>query len=87
MKTIMTLMSNGHKIEVANSLTGTEVILYDGKEVSNKRSVTGSTHIFQVTENDENVQYEVAIGIKMGFFSSKVWCEIRRKGEIIYTSR
>lgn len=81
-----TIMYKGHKIEIPGmSLTGKETVLYDGRVVSSKRSVTGATHIFRVNEEGEDVQYEIEIGTRWHGFSS--WCTVRRKGEIIYSDR
>jgi hypothetical protein len=80
---MLVVMHKNHKIEI--KMLGKEKIFYDGKEVSNKWSVTGATHVFRVTEDGEDVQYDVKIGIRWHGFSW--WCEVRRKGEIIYTDR
>lgn len=78
-----TMIINGHKIEIKE--WGKERILYDGKEVSSKHSLMGATHIFRVAEDGEQVQYEIMIRTRWHGFSW--WCEIRRKGEIIFTDR
>lgn len=78
-----TVISNGHKIEIKG--WGKEKVFYDGKEVSSKYSMTGTTHIFRITEDGEEVQYEIMIGSHWHGLSW--WCEVRRKGEIIYTDR
>lgn len=80
MKTIIT---NGHKIEIKG--WGKEKIYYDGNEVSSKWSTTGGTHIFEVNENNEQVQYEVSFGTRWHGFS--YWVEVRRNGKIIFTDR
>jgi len=80
---MLVVMHKNHKIEI--KMLGKEKIFYDGKEVSNKWSVTGATHVFRVTEDGEDVQYDVKIGTRWHGFSW--WCEVRRKGEIIYTDR
>lgn len=78
-----TIIHNDHKIEIKG--WGKEKIFYDGKEVSSKWSTTGGTHVFRVVEEDEEVQYEVTFGTRWHGFS--YWCEVRRKGGIIYTDR
>jgi len=78
-----TVMYKGHKIEIKT--LSKEKVFYDGKEVSNKWSVTGATHIFRVIEDGEEIQYEVMIDTRWHGFS--FWCVVRRKGEIIYTDR
>jgi hypothetical protein len=81
-----TVIANGHKIEIKGmGLTGVEKVFYDGYEVSSKFSMSGSTHVFTVTENGESIQYETRIG--MQWHGLSWWCEVRRKGEIIYTDR
>lgn len=81
-----TIFYKGHKIEVPGmSATGMERILYDGKAVSAKRSLTGATHVFRVTEGGEEVQYEVELGTRWHGFTA--WATIRRNGVTIYTDR
>jgi len=78
-----TIINNGHKIEIKSF--GTEKIYYDSQLVSSKNSILGATHVFQVNEENEEVQYEVRIGTRwhgLGF-----WVEARRRGQLIYTDR
>jgi hypothetical protein len=72
----------GHRIEIKPE--GTEIIRYDGKEVSRKNSFLGATHVFQVSEEGENVEYKVEIGSR-GIVG--VWCEVTRNGDILFTDR
>ena len=85
--TAMTIIVHeGHTIQIQMSyLFGKERISYDGKEVSSKRSVTGSTHIFQVTEKGEEARYEVEIGLRWHGFSG--WITVRRNGIVIFSNR
>jgi len=78
-----TVVYKGHKIEIKG--WGKEKVFYDGKEVSSKWSMMGATHIFRVAEDGEEVQYDVTIGMRWHGLSW--WCEVRRKGEAIYTDR
>ena len=78
-----TVIHNGHRIDVSYTFWGKEKIFYDGKEVFNKFSVSGSTHVFKVTEHGREVEYEVAF--KVDVWGS--WCEVRCDGEMIYTDR
>jgi hypothetical protein len=78
---LRTLIYKGHKIEI--KADGTEIIYYDGKEVSKKDSLFGATHVFQVSENGQKVDYKVEIGAR--WLSST--CEVTRNGEIIYSDR
>lgn len=81
-----TIIYEGHTIDInVSSWTGDEKVLYDGKEVSSRWSVMGATHVFLVTENGEDIQYEVMIGPRWYLLSW--WCVVRRKGEIIYSDR
>jgi hypothetical protein len=83
---VKTIAINGHKLEISStSLTAKEVIKYDGNIVSDKRSVSGATHIFNVKENDEDVQYEVEIGFRWHMCSA--WATVRRNGVVIFSDR
>jgi hypothetical protein len=82
----MIVTHNEHTIEIKNNLlTGKETILYDGKEVSSKRSIGGSTHIFIVKEDNEDIQYEVENSLRWHCMSA--YTTMRRKGQIIYTNK
>lgn len=75
-----------HTIEVHDmSLTGKETVRYDGKVASEKRSVSGTTHIFSVNEEGQEVTYEVEIGVRWHWLSA--YCVIRRNGVVIYSDR
>ena len=82
---VKTITYDGHKIEVSISIFAKEEIKYDGKVMSSKYSVTGSTHIFNVIENDDNIQYEVESGIRWHGFS--LWNTVRRNGMVIFSDR
>ena len=71
----------GNIIEVEEwSITGKEVVKYNGDIVSQKRTMFGGNHIFRVEEKGEMVNYEVRI--TPGFLFPKTI--IRRNGLIIY---
>ena len=78
-----TIISDGHKIEIKGSPG--EIIYYDDREVSNKFSIAGSTHVFRVKEAEVDVQYEVNLGSRWHGFSW--WCEVRKLGVIIFTNK
>ncbi len=78
-----TIISNGHRVEIKG--WGKERIYYDGQEMSGKWSMMGSSHVFRVQEDGQEVQYEVAIGIR--WHGCSYWVEVRRSGELIYTDR
>lgn len=81
-----TITYGNHTIEVSEmSMTAKEVIRYDGHVVSSKRSMTGSTHLFSVKEETEDVQYEVQVGMRWHGFSA--YSIVRRNGKVIYTDR
>jgi len=46
-----TVHLNGNKIELFNTLLGKETVKVNGKIVSEKRSLKGTEHIFQINEN------------------------------------
>jgi len=81
-----TITYGGHTIQLPGmSQTGKEGIRYDGRVVSSKHSMVGSTHIFSVTENGEELQCEVEIGLRWHGLSG--WYTVRRNGKVIYTDR
>ena len=85
---MITVAHNNHKIEVQEeSFTGVEKVFYDGREVSSKRSVLGSTHVFTVNEEGASVQYEVEIGVKTVFFVPRPYTTVRRNGVLIFSNR
>ena len=77
----MKLIYNGHEIEI--TAFETRKIFYDRTLISSKKSIFGSTHIFTVIENGENVQYEIKVGLKWHGLQEKI--NIRRNGRIIYS--
>ena len=82
-----TIISNGHKIEVQESSpTALERVLYDGKEVSSKRAMFGATHTFNVQEGNEDVSYEVEVGVG-NLLPPRPYTTVRRNGRIIFTDR
>lgn len=82
----MVVTYNGHNIEIkTNKLTGKETVSCDGKEVSSKSSIGGSIHVFNITEANENVQYEVDIAMRWHGLSGST--TVRRNGQIIFTDK
>ena len=80
-----TLIYNGHRIEAPGStLTGLEQIRYNGDIVSSKRSILGTDHQFDATEEGVPVQYEVRIGTR---WTGMATCRIYRNGELLYSDR
>lgn len=79
-----TIVYNGHRIDAPGStLTGLDVVRYDGNVVSSKRSVLGANHPFEMEENGETVQYLVSIGTRWHGFSAT--CKIFRNGELLFS--
>ncbi|NDC41574.1 MAG: hypothetical protein EBZ77_08495 [Chitinophagia bacterium] len=78
------LVVNGNKIEIdmLSVISGTETIYYNGDIVSQKKSITGSTHTFSVNENGEEVTYNIKVGLGLPVRSTVV---ITRNGELLYS--
>ena len=76
----MKISYGDHEIEII--AYGTKNIFYDGELISLKKFFSGSSHIFSVRENGENVQYEIRVGLKWHGLQEKI--SIRRNGRIIY---
>ncbi len=80
---------NGHSIRVneAASLTGKELVYYDGQLVSEKTAPLGTTHLFTQFEDGERVQYEVENGANPARFFLRPYTIIRRNGKIIFSNK
>lgn len=79
-----TIYYEDNKIEVSEqSWTGKEFVRYNGEIVSQKRTLTGGTHMFRVKEKGQMVSYEVEIS--MGLMTAK--STVRRDGVIIFSDR
>lgn len=57
-----TINLGNNKIEVFNSFIGREMIVLNGKVVSEKNSITGATHHFKIIENDQEVACKFIFG-------------------------
>lgn len=79
-----TLYTNGHRIDApGSSLSGFEVVRYDGEQVSRKWSILGAKHAFTAQEDGRNVDYLVEIGTRwLGFTAT---CRIIRDGEVLFS--
>lgn len=83
MKTILT---NGHKIDLTIELKhDIEIIYYDGKEISTKKSSLGGIHIFEVIENDSVANYEIEYAPHKSM--KEIWNTVRRNGIIVFTDK
>jgi uncharacterized protein YxjI len=80
MKYLTLNIDNTKSIEIHNSLLGKETIFYNGEQVSQKKSIFGATHEFEVLENGKEVKYKVEIGLR---FSVGVSCNIYRNEDPI----
>lgn len=78
----MTFYFNGHRIDVNwSSWSGFEEVLYDGRLVSKKHSLSMKGHLdFSVVEGGESVQY----GININGMEIPIDVEVRRNGVLIY---
>ena len=76
------LANNGHPIEVQlnTMLTAVEIVRYEGREVSRKTSLLGTTHSFDGVEDGNAVKYEV----KTRFTWHGAACTISRDGKVIF---
>lgn len=83
---MITVSYGKHIIQIPGvHLIGRERILYDRKIVSEKHSLTGATHFFDVKEDGRTVRYEVEIGTRWHCCSS--YCTVRRNGVVIFSNK
>jgi hypothetical protein len=80
---LVTILINGHQIEVENTWSAKEIVRYDGRVVSERRSIWGGSHFFQVHEDGNLIQYEVTFNPS---FLERITIVIRRNGAIIFSS-
>lgn len=76
---------NNNNIEIANTLTGKEIIKYNGREISTKRTAMGGIHLFQATENNEAANYEVEL--KTRWHTMGYYVNVRRNGILIFSNK
>lgn len=60
---VKTIYLDNNKIELFNSLLGTETIKLNGEKVSSKFSVFGTEHIFKIKENNKEVECKLTTGL------------------------
>jgi len=60
-----TIHLDENKIELFNSLLGKETVKVNGKIVSEKRSMTGTDHIFKINENGNENTYKLTTGFNI----------------------
>ena len=80
---IITILINGHQIEAENTWSAKEIVRYDGRVVSERRSFWGGSHFFQVNEDGYLVNYEVTFTPS---FMDRIAIVIRRNGAIVFSS-
>lgn len=71
----------GHNIGISANNTGTEVIRYDGAEVSRKLSIMGATHVFTVSEAGSPVAFEVTL--TMAWHGMSYTLVVKKNGIIV----
>ena len=81
-----TLVLDGNKIEIdlLSLFSGKETIYYNGKVVSQLKSLVGSKHKFLVSENDVEAAYEINVGFG---FPIRATVEIFRNGSLVYSDK
>lgn len=60
-----TVYLDENKIELFNTILGKETIKVNGEIVSEKRSITGTEHIFKINENGNDVACKLTTGFSM----------------------
>lgn len=81
----LNLSLNRHSLVLKNSLLGLEQVLYDGREVSSKRTMGGAIHVFDVEEDGSKAHYEVEFALRWHGMSA--YATIRRNGMIVYSDK
>lgn len=83
-----TIVYNGHRIQLPEMNLTTKrkkKVKYDGKVVSSKHSIFSGSYVFRVKEDEEDVDYEIEIGMRGCILG--LWYVVRRNGKVIYTDR
>ena len=60
---ITTITLGETQIEFHNTFLGKETVKVNGEEVSSKKSMSGTEHLFDVVEGGKTVQYKLITGI------------------------
>ncbi len=71
-----------HLIEIFNDWTGKETVVLDGQIVSQASSVFGTSHSFDVEENNELIPY--LLTTKLDQSTMAVTFDVLKEGKIIY---
>ena len=62
---LMTIFQGENKIELHNSILGKETVYVNDREVSSKYSFWGTSHVFDVQEGNDLIEYELITGLGM----------------------
>ncbi len=62
---ITTITLGETQIEFHNSVSGKETIKVNGEEVSSKKSISGTEHLFEVVEGEKTVHYKLITGVNL----------------------
>ena len=62
---ITTITLGETQIEFHHSVFGKETIIVNGEEVSCKKSMTGTEHLFDVVEGEATAKYKLITGINL----------------------
>ncbi len=82
------LTATGHRVSFQASQGGLEIVLYDGKIISEKwRPVWPGDHTFTVTEDGESVEYTIKGHSVGGTMSGEFEWRVRRDGAEILRVR
>lgn len=65
MPKVTTITLGETKIELNNTIFGKETIIVNDREVSSKKSISGTVHNFTVKESGEVAQYEFKTGLNL----------------------
>jgi hypothetical protein len=67
MKCLTYFTTDNNRIDIQNTFFGLVSIYYNGSLVSQKHSLFGICHTFQIMENGISALYEIIVGSKFSF--------------------
>lgn len=76
---------SGHSIEFFNNILGLETVKYNGQVVSQKRTMFGGLHTFQVMEEGEQISYEIEV--KTRWHGLGYYFNVRRNGVLFFNNK
>jgi hypothetical protein len=65
MRYITLNVSDNARIDIENTLIGTEIVKYNGDIVSSHWSMFGSVHRFEAVEQGQKIKYQINVGLKL----------------------